>query len=265
MNNVLEVSKVSRRFGGVQAVADLDLTVKAGEVVALVGPNGAGKSTVINLITGVYLCDGGAIRFAGEDVTPLAADARARRGLARTFQTPQYFPNLTLTQNAAIGAHRHAPAGLFSALWPTRSSRERVQQIERTAVETMRLVGVKGDPNRMAASMSYGDQKRLEFARALLLRPTLLLLDEPAAGLDPSETHEIGAAIRRAADSQGIAVLLVEHDMKLVRAVADRIVVLDQGRMLAAGEPEAVLADPLVLKAYLGSTALASAVEVQVA
>jgi len=252
MSLALQVEGLDKHFGGVVAVAALDLTIRAGEVLALVGPNGAGKSTVINLITGMYAHDRGVIRIGGVDIGALPAHARAGKGLARSFQTPQIFPELTLAENVAIGAYRHAATGILSALWPsprTRASRQRV--LDRAAATLVRL-GVTGDPTRKAGAVSYGDQKRVEFARALLLEPRVLLLDEPAAGLDPAETREIGAVVRQVAHAQSIAVLLVEHDMTLVRAVADSVVALDQGRSIATGTPAHVLSVPAVVEAYLG-------------
>ncbi|MDP3135954.1 MAG: ABC transporter ATP-binding protein [Burkholderiaceae bacterium] len=259
MSRVLDVSRLHKNFGGVRAVADVSLHVDAGEVVALVGPNGAGKSTVINLITGHSLPDLGAVIFKEHDITRLAPHLRAALGLARTFQTPQFFPELTLTQNVAVGAHRLARAGLLQALWLSKKTTASMADIDEQSRQAIAFVGIAGDAQRTAGAVSYGDQKRLELARALVLKPGLLLLDEPAAGLDPSETREIGQTIHKTAKSLGLGVLLVEHDMKLVRAVADRVVVMDQGRIIASGAPDAVLADPQVVEAYLGLSAVSSA------
>ncbi|HMN80059.1 MAG TPA: ABC transporter ATP-binding protein [Burkholderiaceae bacterium] len=252
MNPVLTVGGLSHRFGGVQAVSEFALSLEAGEVVALIGPNGAGKSTVLNLIAGVYRPDRGTVALNGTDVTRLPVQRRARLGLSRTFQTPQIFPGLTLLENVAVGLQRSMPAGLLSAIWPSRHAGQRRALVEKAAMAALGGVRVAADPRSMAAASAYGDQKRLELARALVSNPALLLLDEPAAGLDPSETRDIGAVIRATAEARGVAVLLVEHDMRLVRAIAHRVVVLDQGRTIAAGEPDTVLNDARVVQAYLG-------------
>ena len=172
MSAALHVVGLEKRFGGVLAVSGLDLTIRAGEVLALVGPNGAGKSTVINLITGLYRHDRGVVLLSGVDLSDMPAHQRARQGLARTFQTPQVFPELTLAQNVAVGAYRHAATGIVSAIWPTRRTRASRQRILDEAVAMLAQLGIAGDPHRKAGSVSYGDQKRLEVARALLLDPT---------------------------------------------------------------------------------------------
>ena len=251
---MLKVEHLTKAFGGVKAVADVSFETPESGVYAVIGPNGAGKTTLFNLISGVYTPTQGSIRLAGEEVGGLAPEKLARRGVSRTFQNLQVCMNLGAVENVMIGAHLKLNASLLAGLarWPglTRADRD----CRARAIEAMNFVGCGAYVSARANEMSYGALKRLEIARALMAEPRLLLLDEPAAGLNHTETHEIEALIAAIA-KRGIGVVLVEHDMKLVMGVSDRILVLDYGRKLAEGGPAEIRANPEVIAAYLGGEA----------
>ena len=249
--SLLEVTALCREFGGVRAVDELSFAVEAGVIHSVIGPNGAGKTTVFNLITGVYRPTSGRILFAGEDVTALPPFSRARRGISRTFQNLLIFFNMTARENVMVGLHRHLDARVLPALFRLPGIARADAAGRKAAAELLDFVGLGDDVDADALSLPYGSLKRLEIARALATKPSLLLLDEPAAGLNPAETRAIDALIEKVARS-GVTILLVEHDMKLVMGVSDRILVLDYGRKLAEGTAEEVRANPQVVAAYLG-------------
>ena len=253
----LAVNRLSKEFGGVVAVAELSFTIEAGRIHSIIGPNGAGKTTLFNLITGLYAPTAGRIEFAGEDVTALPPVERAMRGMARTFQNLQIFFNMTALENVMAGRHLHIDTRLLPSLLRLPSVRRANRAARATARELMVSVGLESYLDADADAMPYGALKRLEIARALAADPKLLLLDEPAAGLNPKETSEIDALIQRIA-AGGTTVVLVEHDMKLVMGVSDHILVLDHGRRLAEGTASEVRADPAVIRAYLGAGAHAA-------
>jgi len=250
--SLLEVQALSREFGGVRAVDELSFAVEAGIVHSVIGPNGAGKTTLFNLITGVYKPTSGRILFAEEDVTGLPPSALARRGMSRTFQNLQIFFNMTARENVMVGLHRHLDSRALPALLRLPRIARADAAAREAAAELLEFVGLADRADADAQALPYGDLKRLELARALATRPRLLLLDEPAAGLNPTETKAVDALIERVAQG-GVTVLLVEHDMKLVMGVSDRILVLDYGRKLAEGTAREVRADPKVIAAYLGA------------
>jgi branched-chain amino acid transport system ATP-binding protein len=249
---LLEVQTLSREFGGVRAVDELSFAVEAGVVHSVIGPNGAGKTTLFNLITGVFKPTSGRVVFAGEDVTGLPPSALARRGMSRTFQNLRIFFNMTARENVMVGLHRHLDARALPALLRLPRIARADAAAREAAAELLEFVGLGEQVDAHSPSLPYGGLKRLEIARALATRPRLLLLDEPAAGLNPTETRAIDALIERVAQS-GVTVLLVEHDMKLVMGVSDRILVLDYGRKLAEGTAREVRANPEVIAAYLGA------------
>jgi branched-chain amino acid transport system ATP-binding protein len=247
---MLSVESLSRSFGGVTAVSEISFQVRPGHVHAVIGPNGAGKTTLFNLISGVYVPTTGRVLLEGRDVTGRAPEALARLGVCRTFQNLQICMNMSAVENVMLGAHLHANASLWRGmLGLTRRADTRLRE---EAMALMAHVGVGDYRDAHATQMSFGALKRLEIARALAAKPRLLLLDEPAAGLNDSETHEMTQLIRRIA-GEGATVLLVEHDMKLVMSISDHIVVLDQGRKLAEGTAAEVRANPAVIAAYLGA------------
>jgi branched-chain amino acid transport system ATP-binding protein len=251
---LLRVEGLTREFGGVLAVADLEFEIETGAVFSIIGPNGAGKTTLLNLVTGIYRPSLGRVLFDGRELTGRAPYQFAAAGIARTFQNLQVFFNMSALENVMAGRHLHERCGLAAALlrFPGLARAERASRAE--AERLMRLVGLGEWVGARAEAMPYGALKRLEIARALATQPKMLLLDEPAAGLNPTETHEIIGLISRLAAS-GITVVLVEHNMRLVMEVSDHILVLDYGRRLAEGSADEVRNDPKVIEAYLGSGA----------
>ena len=251
---LLETKDLSIHFGGVKAVQNVSFSIDAGIVYAVIGPNGAGKTTLFNLITGVYTPTSGSIYLDGESIGGKPPHALARKGVARTFQNLQICMNMTALENVMVGAHLQLDTNPLKAAlrWP--SLRKRDAQLREEAAELMRFVGLDAYINARADAMSYGALKRLEIARALAMKPRIVFLDEPAAGLNGKETLEVDALVRKVADS-GITVVLVEHDMKMVMNLSDRILVLDYGKKLAEGTGEEVRANPDVIAAYLGAHA----------
>lgn len=248
---ILEAERLSIAFGGVRAVDDVSLAVEAGEVFSIIGPNGAGKTTLFNMISGLYTPAAGRVRLTGEDVTGLAPDRLAHRGLSRTFQNLQIFVRMTALENVMVGCHRHEATGIFAELLHLPSVARQNRTTRDAAAAALGRVGLSSHAARFAAGLPYGALKRLEMARALASAPKVLLLDEPAAGCNPVETAEIAAIIRQFA-RDGITVVLVEHDMRLVMDISDRIHVLANGRTLAEGTAAVVRANPAVIEAYLG-------------
>ncbi|PLY48495.1 high-affinity branched-chain amino acid ABC transporter ATP-binding protein LivG [Janthinobacterium sp. ROICE36] len=251
---MLTINNLSKSFGGVHAVQDVSFTVKEGNIHSVIGPNGAGKTTLFNLITGVYTPTKGEILLNGENVAAMPPDALARRGMSRTFQNLQVCMNMTAIANVMVGAHLRLNQNLFSSMLRLPSVRRADAACRDEAASLMEFVGVGRHIDDEAGQMSYGALKRLEIARALAAKPKVLLLDEPAAGLNHTETGEIEALIRKVAQS-GVTVVLVEHDMKLVMNLSDHILVLDYGKKLAEGTAAEVRANPDVVAAYLGVAA----------
>jgi len=248
---ILQADRLSIAFGGVRAINDVSVTIESTQVYSIIGPNGSGKTTLFNLISGIYTPDEGSIRLAGKTVTGLAPDQLARRGLSRTFQNLQIFSRMSVLENVMVGRHRHERTGVLADLlrWP---SVARQNSATRDAARAaLARVGLDRSADQPAGSLPYGALKRLEVARALASEPTVLLLDEPAAGCNPVETQEIDGVIRSIV-KDGIAVVLVEHDMRLVMNISDRIQVLASGRTLAEGTPKEVRSNVAVVEAYLG-------------
>ncbi len=248
----LRVSALTKTFGGFNAVDNVSFDIAKGQVHSIIGPNGAGKTTLLNMLTGVYQPTRGTVELDGQDITGLAPHTLAARGLARTFQNLQIFFNMSAIENVMVGRHLHECAGWFAAMlrFPRLSAGER--ESRRESAELMRFVGLGDYIDADAGAMPYGALKRLEIARALASKPKILLLDEPAAGLNATETQDIDALITKLAKAD-ITVVLVEHDMHLVMGVSDQIVVLDYGRKLCEGTAQVVRNDPRVIEAYLGS------------
>ncbi len=249
---LLEVQDLSIYFGGVKAVQNVSFSIDAGIVYAVIGPNGAGKTTLFNLITGIYTPTSGSIILDNQSIAGKSPDGLAQLGLARTFQNLQICMNMSAIENVMVGAHLRLDRNLFKAAlrWPSIKTRDRDLLAE--SAELMRFVGLDAYVNSRADAMSYGALKRLEIARALAMKPRLLFLDEPAAGLNSKETIEVDALIRKVADT-GVTVVLVEHDMKMVMNLSDRILVLDYGKKIAEGTGPEVRRNPDVIAAYLGA------------
>ena len=249
---LLEVENMSISFGGLKAVDGLSLTVPQGGIVGLIGPNGAGKTTVFNCIARYYQPNSGAIRFDGADLLDARPHQVLPRGIARTFQNMELFRSMTVLDNLLVGQHYKISTGFWGAAFSLPGARQSEAEIRRHAGAVMERFGLATYAHAPVASLPYGLQKMVEFGRALVSKPRLILLDEPAAGLNPNETKDLTALIRRMRDEDGITVLLVEHDMGLVRSICDEIFVMDFGRRIAHGTPDAISRDPLVIEAYLG-------------
>jgi ABC-type branched-subunit amino acid transport system ATPase component len=255
---LLDLRKVGKSFGGLRVIDDLDLGVQSGEIVSVIGPNGAGKTTLFNLITGLFPPDDGDIVFEGHSLVGFEPHEITQRGIARTFQTLRLFLNLTVKENVMAAAYGHTHAGIVRSILRTPGMRREERAIERLAEECLsffgqRLMGYRWD--QPAYSLSYANRRRLEIARATATKPRLLLLDEPAAGMNPVETHEITELIGKLRDQGGYTILVIEHDMHVVEGISDRVVALDHGVKISEGTFDHVATDPRVVEAYLGASA----------
>ena len=251
---LLDVSGLCMRFGGLLAVDQVALQVNEGQIVSLIGPNGAGKTTVFNCLTGFYKPSAGSIRFKGEEVSGVPGFKLARKGMVRTFQHVRLFKQMSVVENLLVAQHHHMNTSMLAGLFKTPGFRRSEKEAMQRAAWWLERMDLLEFANRTAGTLAYGQQRRLEIARCMVTQPSLLMLDEPAAGLNPRETADLQVLIAELRSEQGLTILLIEHDMKLVMGISDHVVVINQGSPLAQGTPAEVRADPDVIKAYLGET-----------
>ncbi len=253
MSKIIEAKGITKRFGGVVAVNAVDLSVEKGQIVGLIGPNGSGKSTMVNLVTGELLADEGGLLFNGHDISRMPLYKRARLGMARSFQMLRLFHSLSVEENLVLASHMRMTTSVVDSLFGRAAAREETERARAKARELLAWFDLQEFAERPVTAMSIGQQRMVEIARGLMSEPTLLVLDEPAAGLSPPNVDKLIVLIRRLRDEFGISILLVEHVMRVVRDLCDRVVVLDSGQKIAEGVPDVVVKDPVVVEAYIGS------------
>ena len=253
-NKVLDAQNISVVFGGLVAVNDVSFDIPEGSIVSLIGPNGAGKTTFFNVLTGLYQPTSGSVSFDGEDITGRVPHKIAAGGMARTFQNIRLFGMMTAQENVMVAMHSQMKQGVWSTIFRTKKQRAEEEAAKEFAQELLDFVGVGKTTHDYARNLSYGDQRRLEIARALALRPKVILLDEPTAGMNPNESAAFVEFVRRLRSERGVSVLLIEHDMSVVMQVSERITVLDQGQKIAEGSPSEIKNNPRVIEAYLGKS-----------